>query len=51
MLGSYIVREFLQEGHAVRALRRPGSDMRLLADVAGKIEWVEGDLFDTNLLS
>jgi nucleoside-diphosphate-sugar epimerase len=50
LLGSYIVREFLQEGHAVRALRRPGSDISLLADVARQIEWVEGDLFDTHLL-
>ena len=30
LVGSFVAREFLEKGHSVRALRRPGSDMGLL---------------------
>ncbi len=51
LVGSFVAREFLRQGHAVRAIRRPQSDLSLVADIAPQIEWVEGDLFDLPLLS
>jgi dihydroflavonol-4-reductase len=46
LVGSFICRELLQQGHTVRALKRPDSKLTLLQDVAGEIEWVEGELLD-----
>ena len=51
LVGSFVAREFLEKGHSVRALRRPGSDMGLLEDIAHRIEWIEGDVFDVPLLA
>jgi len=45
-LGSYLARTLLANGEQVRALRRPGSDLRLLGDDVSRIEWVESDLLD-----
>lgn len=47
LVGSHIARQLLQNGHQVKALRRSNTSVRLLADVADQIEWVEGDLLDT----
>ena len=43
-VGSAVARALLARGHAVRALVRPGSDRRNLADLA--VTLVEGDLTD-----
>lgn len=41
-VGSAVARQLLQAGHSVRALVRPGSDRKCVADL--NIEYVEGDL-------
>ncbi len=46
LVGSFIARKFIQEGYPVRALKRKDSDLRLVADIAHKIEWIEGDILD-----
>lgn len=46
LVGSFTARRLLESGQKVRALVRPGSDRRLLADVIHRIDWVEGDLLD-----
>ncbi len=51
MVGSYLLRYLVASGeHEIIALRRPDSPMDLVEDVAGKVEWVEGDLLDLPLL-
>ncbi len=46
LVGSYLCRYLLMQGEQVRGLKRPESDMKLIADVKNKIEWVEGDILD-----
>jgi dihydroflavonol-4-reductase len=43
-LGSYVVRELLQQGYVVQALVRPGSDVSLLENAPCEI--VRGDILD-----
>lgn len=45
-IGSYIARQYLSAGHAVSVLHRPGSGYGMLADVADRITWYEGDVLD-----
>ena len=50
-LGSYLVRLLVSEGFTqVRAMKRANSPMDLVAEVADKVEWVEGDIMDVPLL-
>jgi len=50
-VGSYLLRYLVREGaQNIRALRRKESPMTLVADIADKVEWVEGDLLDSPLL-
>jgi nucleoside-diphosphate-sugar epimerase len=51
LIGSFVAREFLRQGHPVRALRRKQSDLSLVQDIAAQIDWVEGDVFDIPLLT
>ena len=51
LAGSFIARKFLQEGFKIRALKRAGSDLSLIADIASDIEWIEGDVLDLAQLS
>lgn len=44
-VGAAVIRHLVAAGHHVRALARPGSDRRLLADLP--VEIVDGDLTDT----
>ena len=46
-LGSYIIRELIQKGYSVRAIRR-GNKLPFWIDpsVLAKVEWVEGDILD-----
>jgi dihydroflavonol-4-reductase len=46
LVGSFIARKFLQEGYSVRAIRRENSDLSLVKDIAGQIEWVISDVLD-----
>ncbi len=50
-VGSFVARKFLEHGYTVRALRRQTSDLSLIRDIADKIDWIEGDIFDISLLS
>ncbi|TNE60369.1 MAG: SDR family NAD(P)-dependent oxidoreductase [Bacteroidetes bacterium] len=45
-VGSYLLRRLIRAGHTVRALRRTGSPMNLVQDVADQVEWVECDVTD-----
>jgi dihydroflavonol-4-reductase len=47
-LGAYIIRELVEKGYVVRALRRPGSGLPFFisAELLNRVEWVEGDVLD-----
>jgi dihydroflavonol-4-reductase len=44
LLGSYIVRKLVQDKLDFIALKRSGSDLSLLSDIAPKIKWVDADV-------
>lgn len=46
LIGSHVVRRLLTLGRPVSALYRPQNGHGLLADVADKLAWVDGDLLD-----
>lgn len=46
LVGSHMARRYLAEGYAVSALKRPDSTYGMLTDVAGQIQWHEGDILD-----
>lgn len=46
LVGSYLIRHLLRQGHQVRALKRASSKMGLVDDIKDKVEWVEGDILD-----
>ena len=47
LVGAHILRLLLRRGyHNIVALRRPGSRLDLVADIASGVEWVEGDITD-----
>jgi nucleoside-diphosphate-sugar epimerase len=46
LLGSYLVRQLIDNGESVRGLRRAKSNLTLLGDYATRMEWVEGDVTD-----
>lgn len=50
LIGSYICRALLQQGHTIRALKRASSSMSLVQDIESSIEWVEGDVLDVPAL-
>jgi nucleoside-diphosphate-sugar epimerase len=51
-IGSYILEALVREGHAVRALRRNRDIPAYLSpEVAGKAEWVQGDILDVAALN
>lgn len=46
-LGAYIIKELLEKGHAVRALRRSSTLPKFIdAGLLDKVEWVDGDILD-----
>lgn len=49
-IGSYIARHYLADGHPVSALKRPESSYGMLADVADRVTWYEGDVLDVPAL-
>ena len=45
-LGSCLLRLLIRKGYKVRALKRSSSPMDLVEEVAGQVEWVDGDVTD-----
>lgn len=46
-IGSYIIKNLIEKGHAVRAIRRSGKlPFFISSEVLNKAEWVEGDVLD-----
>lgn len=47
-LGSYIIKELIEHGYSVRAIRRSSSRLPhyISKDILDKVEWVEGDILD-----
>lgn len=47
-LGSYIIKELVEKGYAVRAIRRSTSKLPfyLSSEIFAKVEWTEGDVLD-----
>jgi nucleoside-diphosphate-sugar epimerase len=50
LLGGYLLRHLLLNGETVKALYRGRYPSLLSPDELGRIEWIRGDLFDTDLL-
>jgi dihydroflavonol-4-reductase len=48
-IGSYIIRQLLEKGYRVRALRRRSSQLPayIPEQIFSRVEWVEGDILDT----
>lgn len=46
LIGSHIIRRYLDAGRNVAALRRANSDLSLLDDLKNRITWLEGDILD-----
>ncbi|MFN3839888.1 MAG: NAD-dependent epimerase/dehydratase family protein [Cyclobacteriaceae bacterium] len=46
LLGSYVARQLLLKNQPFVALKRPGSDISILADVNDKITWRNADVLD-----
>ena len=51
LVGSFIARRLVLNGEQLLALRRRDSDMSLLKDIENSIEWIEGDVSDTEILN
>ncbi len=49
-VGSYLLRYLLQKNYKIKAIKRATSPMRLVADIADQIDWVEGDILDVPFL-
>lgn len=49
-LGSEIVKQLIQKGYNVKALKRSNSDTSFLKDYEGKFEWIIGDILDIDSL-
>lgn len=46
-LGAYIIKELVEDGHSVRAIRRSNKlPFYIPASITDKVEWVEGDVLD-----
>ena len=52
LVGSHLARLLLARGYEkIRALRRANSSMELLGEDADRIDWVDGDILDVDLLA
>jgi dihydroflavonol-4-reductase len=51
LIGSFIARKLLSNGEKVIALRRKSSDLFLVKDIESSIQWLEGDIADTEILN
>lgn len=50
LVGSYVCRQLLENGHEIRAVKRSTSKLTLLEDIQQDIEWIVGDMNDTEFL-
>lgn len=50
LIGSFVCRKLIAEGHTVRALRRKSSSLKYISDISNGIEWFEGDVMNTESL-
>ncbi|MCS6824403.1 MAG: NAD-dependent epimerase/dehydratase family protein [Cytophagaceae bacterium] len=50
LLGSHVARDLLLQNYSITALKRPHSDFSLISDVSPRVNWIEGNVFDINLL-
>ncbi|MCB0494749.1 MAG: SDR family NAD(P)-dependent oxidoreductase [Cyclobacteriaceae bacterium] len=46
IVGMQVVRDLVEKGYTVRAIRRKSSNVSWLADIDEKIEWIEADVVD-----
>jgi nucleoside-diphosphate-sugar epimerase len=51
LVGSEIIKQLLEAGHQVGALRQESSSLSLLQDIAHEIKWHEGSLWDILFLT
>ncbi len=51
LVGSFIARKLLSNGEKILALKRTSSDLSLINDVASSIQWLDGDISDTEILN
>lgn len=51
LLGAYVLRELLQQGHEVKALFRERLPLLLTKAEKDLVHWVKGDVLDTSLLA
>lgn len=46
-LGAYIIKELVNKGHSVRAIRRGNTNPFFISpDITAKVEWIPGDILD-----
>ncbi len=48
LIGSFICRKLVDEGHRVKALKRPATELNLLDDIKDKIHWIDGNLLNVS---
>lgn len=46
LVGSFVTKSLLGDGHRVRVLVRPNADRRLLTGISEHLDWAEGDVLD-----
>ncbi len=51
IVGHFVVKTLLEQGHKVRATRRAGSNLERLAAYQDNLEWVEADVLDVTALN
>lgn len=51
LVGGYVARELLKQGHDIKAIFRQKSNFEGIADIKNQIDWVEGDLHNLNALA
>jgi dihydroflavonol-4-reductase len=50
-LGAYIIKELIEKGHSVRAIRRSNKLPSYISnDIFDKVQWLDGDVLDINSL-
>ncbi len=48
LIGSFITKQLIADGHSVRAMKRERSDLSLVSDIKNELEWAEGNLLDVS---
>lgn len=55
LVGSFLTRQLMADGHTIRATKRENSNLSLVSDISDQIEWIETDLseaifWDTHMM-